>query len=132
MLAEAPALDDRALRDPLSVYLVVNGPLGMTAGKIASQAFQAAQRLLDAATQDQRLADLLAQWRKEGTCTITRVAQTPAVFERLMREVPGRAMIDEGLTEVAPGSITCYATYPIRRSQQPRAIRHKKVRLMAP
>lgn len=119
-----------ASRDPLSVYLIVNGPLSMSAGKIAAQAFQACQRLLDRAEHDVQLADTLTAWRQEGTCTITREAQTPAVFARARSELDCVEMIDEGLTEVEPGSVTMLAVGPIRRSQEPRMLRHKRVKLL--
>jgi peptidyl-tRNA hydrolase len=126
-------LDERALRDPLSVYLIINGPLNMSTGKIAAQAFQAAQRLF-ARAQDPDAspehAQALAEWLAEGTCTITRVAETDVVFERARQELDCVEMVDEGLTEVQPGSCTMLAVGPIRRSQEPRMLRHKRCRLM--
>lgn len=126
MLCPAGSLSDEQEQDALAVYLVVNGPLGMSAGKIAAQAFQACQRLYRHSQHDPDLADALRQWEAEGTRTCTRLAQTPHVFERICREVDGATMIDEGLTEVQPDSPTVFASVPLRRSQSPAALRHKR------
>jgi peptidyl-tRNA hydrolase len=117
-------------RDPLAVYLVVNGALGMSAGKIAAQSFQAAQRLLRQAEGDSELAGAIAEWEAEGTRTCTRLAKTQHVFDRLVAEVPGALMVDEGMTEVEPGSATCFASAPVRRSALPRMLRHKAIAVM--
>lgn len=115
-------------RHPLAIYLIINGPLGMSAGKIAAQSFQAAQRLFAAAADDADLADLLQRWQKAGTCTKTRIALSPAVFDRACRELPGVIMVDEGMTEVDPGSATCFATYPLDEAEElPRMLRHKRM-----
>ncbi len=111
----------------LAVYLIINGSLEMSAGKIAAQSFQAAQRLFLASEDDGNLSSLLAQWQARGTCTRTRIALSPAVFERACRDLPGALMIDEGVTEVEPGSATCFATYPIDENDLPRILRHKRV-----
>lgn len=97
----------------------------MSAGKIAAQSFQAAQRLFAAAMKDSDLAALLERWQTQGTCTRTRIALSPAVFERACRELPGTLMIDEGVTEVEPGSATIFATAPL--IELPRILRHKRV-----
>lgn len=99
----------------------------MSAGKLAAQSFQAAQRLFTAAKEDADLASLLDQWQKQGTCTRTRIALSPAVFERACRELSGVVMVDEGVTEVEPGSTTCFASYPLDENDLPRILRHKRV-----
>lgn len=117
------------IRDPLTVYLVVRGPLGMSPGKIASQAFQAAQRLLEEEwTLEQTM--LLEDWRREGTCTVTRIAETEQVFERVRWEIEGSVMIDEGETEVLPNTATLFASLPIRRSRAPSILKHKRIPLL--
>lgn len=122
------------LRDPLEIYLIVNGSItGMTAGKVASQAFQVAQRLLRAAEHPDTspaLRAALEQWEAEGTCTICRVAETAHVFDRARAELDAVTMIDEGVYGCPPGSATIIATWPVRRSQAPRALRHKRIRLL--
>lgn len=107
------------------MYVVINGPLNMSAGKIAAQVFQAAQRLFANASYEQ--AELLRLWQEHGTCTRVRIAQTPAVFDRACRELYGVAMVDEGFNEVEPDTTTCFATYPIDdRKLLPRILRHKR------
>ncbi|WP_217925147.1 peptidyl-tRNA hydrolase [Miltoncostaea oceani] len=117
----------------LAVYLVVNGPLEMSTGKIAAQAFQAAQRLFRAASHPDcplHLIEALRAWEAEGTRTITRVAQTAHVFSRVVAEVEGVVMVDEGLTEVEPGSVTVFASWPIPMGDAPRALRHRRCPLL--
>jgi peptidyl-tRNA hydrolase len=99
----------------------------MSAGKIAAQSFQAAQRLFAAAENNGELAALLETWQAAGTCTRTRVALSSFVFDRACRELPGALMIDEGVTEVEPGSVTCFATHPLDERRLPRILRHKRV-----
>ena len=123
----------RALRDPLQITLIINGPLGMSAGKIAAQSFQAAQRLFARASEQPELTEALRAWEREGTCTCTRIARTQHLFQRACEELDGplsALMIDEGLTEIAPGSPTILAYGPLRRSQSPRLLSHKNIPLL--
>lgn len=118
--------------DILAVYLIVNhGEFPMSPGKLAAQAFQAAQRLLAAANggeaTDEQL-ELLAEWQQHGTRTITKFATTRHLFDRCRAEIPGVTMIDEGLTEDTCGP-TVYATWPVRRGQLPRCLAHKRISL---
>lgn len=117
-----------------TVFLIVNGELGMSAGKIAAQSFQAAQRLLDQEHHDPELAERLAQWRAQGTRTRTKVAPTQHLFDRAMADlVPHTAavMVDEGATEVEPDTATVIATHPLNEDDLPRILRHKRIRTMA-
>jgi peptidyl-tRNA hydrolase len=118
-----------------TVFLIINGSLGMTPGKIAAQSFQAAQRLLDCECMDPLLAERLESWRSAGTRTRTKVAPTQHLFDRAMAElVPDMAvvMVDEGQTEVEPDTATVIATHPLDESDLPRILRHKRIRTMTP
>lgn len=131
LAAGAPVERPAAPDDELAVFLVVNGPLGMSAGKVAAQVFQAAQRLYAAARgagPAERAA--LARWESGGTRTITRIAETAHVFARVVAEVPGVVMVDEGLNEVEPGSATVFASWPLAYRQAPRALRHRRCPLL--
>lgn len=99
----------------------------MSAGKIAAQSFQAAQRLFAAGREDAELMSQLERWQESGTCTRVRVALSLAVFARACRELPGSLMVDEGVTEVEPGSATCFATTPLKEDDLPRILRHKRM-----
>lgn len=117
----------------ISVYLIVNGALGMTAGKIASQAFQVCQRLLRAADDpsfDTEVRTMIHAWEQQGTRTICRVAETEQVFERVCNEAPGITLIDEGVFGCEPDSKTIHAVFPCRRDQTPKIIRHKRCQLL--
>lgn len=116
------------------VILVFNGPLEMSEGKIAAQAFQACDRLREAAVGEvgsdaQVLGELLSVW-KEHTTTIARKAKTSHIFERVCAEVPGVPMIDEGYTEVPAGSVTCWVSWPMLLADLPRILSNGKVPLL--
>jgi peptidyl-tRNA hydrolase len=116
-----------------TVFLIVNGELGMSAGKLAAQSFQAAQRLLAAAQCDAELAEALDEWEAAGTRTRTKIAPTRHLFERAMRELVGEhavVMIDEGITEVDPGTATVIATWPMDERELPQILRHKRIRTL--
>ncbi len=116
-----------------TVFLIVNGELGMSAGKMAAQSFQAAQRLLDLEGQDPLLKERLISWRSDGTRTRTKVAPTQHLFDRAMANlVPHTAvvMVDEGQTEVAPGTATVIATHPLDENDLPQILRHKRIRTL--
>lgn len=116
------------------MYLVVNGPLAMSAGKIASQAFQVCERMLRAAARpgfDSGLRSLLDAWVEQGTRTICRVAETPTTFERVCREVPGVTLVDEGIYGCPPASATIHAAWPTRRQSTPPMLKHKRVPLLS-
>lgn len=113
-----------------SVYLVVNGELGMSPGKIAAQSFQACQRLYRLAESEPELRRRLDEWESAGTRTCTRRAKTAHLFERACRELDCAVMVDEGLTEVAPGSATCLATWPLYPHELSRMLKHKGVAVM--
>jgi hypothetical protein len=120
--------------DVIAVYLVVNGGLAMSAGKVASQAFQACWRLLRAAEApdcDPVRRELIAAWENQGTRTICRIAETQAVFRRVCREVPGITLVDEGIYGCAPNSPTIHASWPVRRADAPRMLSHKRVPLLS-
>lgn len=117
----------------IAVYLVVNGSLNMTAGKIASQAFQVCQRLLRAADDpgfDPQTREMIHAWERQGTRTICRIAETEAVFERVCAEAPGITLVDEGVFGCEPDSATIHAVFPCRRDQTPKILRHKRVQLL--
>jgi peptidyl-tRNA hydrolase len=115
----------------LAVYVVVNGSLGMSSGKIVSQTFQVAQRLFrHARDADPEMKELIQAWEEQGTRTISRIATSEAIFDRVCRELPGVVMCDEGLTEVPPNSNTMFATFPIYRGELPRMLKHRKVPLL--
>lgn len=111
-----------------AVYVVFNGPLGMSPGKMAAQAFQACQRLYARADAENNVT-LMEIWERHTT-TITRYAKTPAMWERVKAEVGGVLMVDEGYTEVEPGSETCLASWPLLLADVPKILSNSKVPLL--
>lgn len=122
--------------DTLRVYLIVNGPLGMSPGKIAAQSFQACERLHRCIVriegedgQSFEIRQAIRKW-KAHTTTIAKVATTPKMFKRVCADIPGVIMIDEGYTEVPAGSPTVFASWPMRQVDAPALLNNKKIPLL--
>lgn len=114
-----------APEDILSVYVVINGPLGMSPGKTAAQTFHAGRRF------EQVRGMRTDAWYGQGKRVVVRVAETPHIFQRVVDECAilwGQR--DEGLTEVPHGAITCVVTAPYVRSEVPQILRHKRCQLL--
>lgn len=127
------ALDPQA-NDPeniLSCYLIINGPLGMSAGKIASQSAQAMLSLSEAYRLGAGDNQQRANYRKwlDGTRTITRIAETENIFQRACQELPGFTFYDAGYTEIEAGP-TIHISWPIPRKPGHRITRHKRCPLL--
>lgn len=115
-----------APEDILSVYVILNGSLNMSPGKMAAQSFHCGwmankwANYYDSAWSD---------WHSQGRRVTVRTAKTQHVFERAMNECEGIAQKDEGLTEVERGSITAFVTVPYTRAKAPKILSHSKVQL---
>lgn len=119
---------DGVNRDELmEVVLVFNGPLGMSAGKMGGQAFQAAARMMNHAAVSYQ--PKIGLWIEQGTRTIAKAAKTPAMFERVCAEVEGFTMRDEGFTEVEADAPTLFVAYPRLHRDRPALLDNKKVGL---
>jgi peptidyl-tRNA hydrolase len=121
----------------ISVYVVVNGSLGMSTGKIAAQVFHATRLWKDeqqAKWNDRPLllwyGPSLKEWEAQGCRVVTRLAETEHLFNRVMEEIDGVGMQDEGLTEVPHGSWTVFITRPFTRANAPRLLHNKKIQLL--
>lgn len=113
-----------------AVYLVFNGPLGMSPGKMAAQAFQVCQRIFIARHfLGYPGRARFEQWERHTT-TIARYAKTSAMWERVKAEVDGVIMVDEGYTEVEPGSETVFASWPLLLADVPKILSNSKVPLL--
>lgn len=122
-LYEGPPI---APEDVLSVYVVLNGALGMTPGKSAAMAYHCGYQVGAVATS----GDVsFAEWIQQGRRVVMRVAETPHVFARVLEECLGYTQRDEGLTEVEHGSIVAFVTIPYRRDSIPRILTHKRCQL---
>jgi peptidyl-tRNA hydrolase len=116
--------------DILAVTLVLNGALGMSPGKTATQAFQGCLALYRLAEEDPELSGQLKDWEEQGWRTVVRIAETEGVFARVLDEVDGVVLHDEGLTEVEDGAATAFVSVPHRRGQTPKMLSHKRVPLL--
>lgn len=115
-----------APEDILSVYVVLNGSLNMSPGKMAAQSFHCGYYVGQSWSY---IDDLARAWMSQGRRVVVRVAETPHVFDRVMAECEGIAQQDEGLTEVERGSVTAFVTIPYTRADAPKILSHKKVQL---
>lgn len=112
--------------DVLSVYVVLNGSLGMSPGKMAAMAFHCGWQVGVVSAEG---APGYAAWTQQGRRVVTRVAETPHVFGRVIVECLGYTQRDEGLTEVEHGAIVAFVTVPYRRRFVPRILTHKRCQL---
>jgi peptidyl-tRNA hydrolase len=126
-LYSGPPVEDA---DVLSIYVVLNGSLNMTPGKAASQSFHCGW-MSGAMTWrlTEKHQEEYARWVRQGRRVVTRVAETPHVFQRVIDECAGFVQRDEGLTEVERGSATAFVSIPYRRSSIPKILTHKRVQL---
>lgn len=110
-------------RDALPEICIVVAPLGLSPGKLVGQAFQAAVRGLAGRSE----FALWTEWHAAGTRTIVRFAKTPAIFDRVCKEVPGFTMCDEGFTEVEPETTTLFVSVPFLHCDRPKVLDNKKL-----
>jgi peptidyl-tRNA hydrolase len=126
---------DEPRDDIPEVVIVVNGALKMGEGKSVGQAFQLAARAfahrkLAFHEGDWLLNKDIQRWFEIGTRTVVKRAKTQAIFDRVVREVPGYVMVDEGFTEVEPGSATMFVSWPFLHKDRPQVLDNKKVPLL--
>ena len=122
----------------ISVYVVVNGSLGMSPGKIAAQVFHATRLWKDYLHKQKFLRTepwvgegaSVPAWENQGCRVVTRLAETEHLFNRVMKEIDGVGMQDEGLTEVPYGSWTVFITRPFTRANAPRLLHNKRIQLL--
>lgn len=101
------------------MVLIVRGELRLTPGKAAVQVAHAAVMLVERA-QERRRPEL-APWRDQGQKKIGLVVSTLEELERLEHAARAKGIVtvwvrDAGLTEVAPGTLTCLGLGPARAS----------------
>lgn len=128
-----------------AVYLVFNGPAldaaragrGMSRAKIATQALQVIVRAQNdadwvryAESAAHGLPAMYTAWQ-QWTTTIVRQAKTEKTWERVKSECVGHVMVDEGYTEVAPDTETCFLSVPMYRGEVPSILSNAKCPLMA-
>jgi peptidyl-tRNA hydrolase, PTH2 family len=100
------------------MVLVLRGELRLTAGKAAVQAAHAAVLLAERGWGGKR-SDVFRDWQATGQRKIAVVVPTLDELRALAAEAKARGLPtvlveDAGLTEVAPGTITCLGIGPGR------------------
>ncbi len=114
--------------DDVKVVVVVRGELRLTPGKAAVQVAHAAVELYRQAVErsDRRI---VRRWLSTGEKKIALVAPTLSELEALARTAEARGLPtvwirDAGLTEVAPGTVTCLGIGPAASSELDRVTGH--------
>jgi peptidyl-tRNA hydrolase len=101
------------------IYVFVNKGLGMTAGKLSAQAAHAVALVMIDETEEMRL-----QWRNGAhkTMLIMEAKDENHIrnIERYLveRKVPVRAVVDEGVNEIDPHTITAMATAILNKDDE--------------
>lgn len=121
--------------DPWVLYLIVRESLDMSAGKIAAQAGHAVGMVYEKyatysvlSSAEARLhCDDFNHWRDESFRKIALKASDKD-WKKLKTELDCLVVRDAGLTQVAAGSETVIALFPMRKSSAPKVI--KRLRLL--
>jgi len=100
--------------------LVLRTDLKMSRGKIAAQAGHAAVSAAEEARKN--FSDWWKAWIKEGQCKIAVRAESEQELLELQKKakelkLPSALVIDRGLTELPPNTITCLGIGPAPSSQ---------------
>ena len=100
--------------------IVLRTDLKMSRGKIAAQAGHAAVSAAEEARK--KFSDWWKAWIKEGQCKIAVKAESEQELLELQRKakelkLPSALVIDRGLTELPPDTITCLGIGPAPSSQ---------------
>jgi len=95
--------------------IVFRTDLKMSKGKIAAQAGHAAVSAAEEARKNYR--DWFENWLNEGQCKVVLKVKSEKELLELERKakdlgLPHALIIDQGLTEVPPGTITCLGIGP--------------------
>lgn len=113
--------------DELVMYVVFRADLKMGAGKVAAQAGHAVQLVMEEVLRhyhskkpDRGVLSRYVQWRNDGITKVALKVPDQQEFTKLFEQLYAarlivRKVVDEGRTEVAPNSETCFAVEPSRR-----------------
>jgi peptidyl-tRNA hydrolase, PTH2 family len=109
--------------DPLVVYLVVRESLGMSPGKIAAQCAHAMRLLLTEFHRFPHVGTHFLTWLEGVAPRVVVLRADDKEWERLKGAAKCFVMRDAGHTEVAAGSETAMALWPMRKSERPATLR---------
>ena len=120
---EMNEMNEKEVRDPMTIYVVVRRSLGMSPGKMAAQVAHAVKRVL----LDSGKNALIDAWRAspdEAICVLEadenewmKVLALPGVF----------ATADRGFVEVTSGTHTAAAFLPMLKSERPKLLRRLRL-----
>lgn len=127
--------------DPIVMYLVVNTDLGMSCGKLAAQVGHGVQFMLQAyfklRTQfdsghelkppDWVRVKATEHWLESSDYTKIVLAASTEKFNKVIGKEHPFVVVDNGKTELAPGTQTVLAFWPTYKKEAPRILRGLKL-----
>jgi len=123
--------------DPYVMYLVVRTDLKMNAGKIAAACGHAVQMLMQwfspdihghRTSEEVLLMEETRAWLEEDKPRYAKIVlgADEGEFMKVQLENEGFLVTDRGLTQVDPGTETCFGLYPMKKSEARGVIRALK------
>jgi PTH2 family peptidyl-tRNA hydrolase len=112
--------------EDLKVYILINGSLKLSKGKIASQVGHAIQLL----TENLGNSNIWKKYKHSGIAKITLQVPTEQEFIEILDETKDIFkvyVIDAGKTQCPENSLTCVAYIPLNKKEVPRCISNLKL-----
>jgi peptidyl-tRNA hydrolase len=130
--------------DPIALYVIINEELNIGGGKIGGACGHIVEKIMDryyrfvvreevaAATNTKyqpdaktiERANIIREWKNHGSRKITLKADSKE--QEKLKEEFGEDLFfvqDAGHTQCAPGSITAYGVWPMRKSNRPKILK---------
>ena len=121
-----------------TLYCVVNDSLKMSKGKIAAQCCHVNTKIIRLMEKQSKIPLIYMEWKHTGETTVilkAKADQFAAIFETFKHEKSDSSFqqpimcyqMDEGRTEVLPGTITVLGFTPVRKNEAPECLKHLKI-----
>jgi PTH2 family peptidyl-tRNA hydrolase len=110
------------------LYIVVRKELGLSTGKTAAQCCHALQYILqryytNTPSLSKQQKQVMQEWMESAHAKVV-LAASEVEWQALLDEGLADATVrDAGRTEIDPGTITCAALFPVRKSNAPKLIK---------
>lgn len=97
---------------PVKMYIIINDTLKMGKGKMVAQGGHAVQFVTEKLVR--RNDDIYEEWKSNGFAKVVlKTSQDNMNAIMNVSSLPFEHVIDAGLTQVEPGSLTAIAFYPV-------------------
>ncbi len=117
--------------DDIVMYILVNNNLNMSRGKLASQVAHSACNVVSYLVKNPTA--IYREWLRTGSAKIVlksdfnQMEPLTYLFNNRSKEIWCDYILDQGRTQVEPGSLTTIAFNPMRKSQAPDFIQKMKL-----